>query len=29
MLVAASGKQLGQRAIYFEVHEAGDVIDLD
>src|SRR5262245_36901594 len=23
------GKQLGQRAIYFEVREAGEIIDLD
>ena len=28
-LFIASGKQLGQRAIYFEVREGGEIIDLD
>jgi len=28
-LFTRMGKQLGQRAIYFEVREAGEIIDLD
>ena len=28
-LFSRVGKQLGQRAIYFEVREAGEIIDLD
>jgi hypothetical protein len=28
-LFARVGKQLGQRAIYFEVREGGEIIDLD
>src|SRR5438445_13323438 len=28
-LFARLGKQLGQRAIYFEVREGGEIIDLD
>jgi hypothetical protein len=28
-LFKGMGKQLGQRAIYFEVREAGEIIDLD
>ncbi len=28
-LFAGIGKQLGQRAIYFEVREGGEIIDLD
>jgi len=28
-LFTRTGKQLGQRAIYFEVREAGEIIDLD
>lgn len=29
VLFTRVGKQLGQRAIYFEVREAGEIIDLD
>jgi hypothetical protein len=28
-LFTAMGRQLGQRAVYFEVREAGEIIDLD